>query len=79
MPFFFRDMEFCECGRPALPGADECRTCYEDVTRRRWREAFRFEASLDDTEPKKFVKSHRRELFAPATSEEEVERAMLSA
>lgn len=74
MPYLFREIVFCECGRPALPGGCECRTCYEDFWRRKWREAFRNEAPLGVAEPRRLVNARRRELFAPGTTEEDVER-----
>jgi hypothetical protein len=43
MPLLFHDIVYCECGRPALPGSVECRTCYEDALRRKWRDEFRFD------------------------------------
>jgi hypothetical protein len=37
----FRQIVFCECGRPAMLNSVICRTCYEDGLRRQWREEFR--------------------------------------
>ena len=41
MPGSFREIVFCECGRPAMVKSVLCRTCYEDGLRREWREDFR--------------------------------------
>jgi len=77
MPFLFRDIVFCECGRPALADRCECRTCYEDGIRRRWRDEFRIEASLGVPEPVRMVKPKLRGLYAPEPSEEDVERKLV--
>ncbi len=75
MPFLFRDIAFCECGRPALPGSGECRTCYEDALRRKWREESRNVNALGTPEPVKMVKPRLRPLYAPET-EEDAEREL---
>ncbi len=51
MPFLLRDIVFCECGRPALPDTVECRTCYEDGLRRKWRDEFRFDGGRGSPAP----------------------------
>ena len=61
MPFLFREIVFCECGRPALAGSSECRTCYEDAVRREWREERRIVNSLGTPEPVKVSKPRLRE------------------
>jgi hypothetical protein len=77
MPFLFREIVFCECGRPALAGSGECRTCYEDGLRRRWRDEYRIDAAHGAPEPVKFIKPRIRALFAPLATEEDVEREMV--
>jgi hypothetical protein len=76
MPFLFREMIFCECGRPALAGSCECRTCYEDGFRRRWRDDFGLQAGPASPEPVRVVKPRLRGLYSPAATEEDVERAI---
>ena len=73
MPFLFREIVFCKCGRPALAAGGECRTCYEDAFRREWREARRTVNALGVPEPVKMIKPRLRELYAPE-SEEDAER-----
>ena len=77
MPFLFREIVFCECGRPALAGNYECRTCYEDGFRRRWRDDYRHHIGPGVPEPVKMFKPRIRVLFAPLASEEDVEREMV--
>jgi len=79
MPFLFREITFCDCGRPALPDSVECRTCYEDAYRRRWRDESRFQDCREAPvpvvlAPLKMIKPRLRELFAPSMTEEDIER-----
>ncbi len=74
MPFLFSEIVFCECGRPALAGSCECRTCYEDGFRRRWRDDYSIEMRPGLPEPVKMIKPRIRPLFAPLATEEDVER-----
>jgi len=79
MPFLLREIAICECGRPALTGGAECRTCYEDAYRRRWRDELRMHDSLGAPMPAaplaiKMIKPRRRGLYAPALTEEDIER-----
>ena len=81
MPFLYREIAFCECGRPALPGGVECRTCYEDACRRRWRDELRMEESRGAPAPVaamtiKTIKPRLRVLYSPSMTEEDVEREM---
>ncbi len=75
MPFLFREIVFCECGRPALAGSSECRTCYEDGLRREWRESWRIESALATPEPVKMIKPRLRASYAPEP-EEDAEREL---
>ena len=79
MPLLLREIRFCECGRPALLNSVECRTCYEDACRRRWRDESRFQESRGAPlsvvlAPRKIIKPRLRELFAPSMTEEDIER-----
>jgi hypothetical protein len=81
MPFLLREIAFCECGRPALPGSIECRTCYEDALRRRWREELRVEEGPRAVAPIapmaiKMIKPRLRGLYAPTMSEEDGTRSV---
>ena len=79
MPFLFHEIVFCECGRPALPGSSECRTCYEDALRREWREGWRVESAIGTPEPVRIIKPRLRDLYAPETEEEAERAAVLTA
>jgi hypothetical protein len=84
MPFLYSEITFCDCGRPALPDSGECRTCYEDAYRRRWRDESRFQESRQAPVPvvlaqAKMIKPRLRPLYAPAMSEEDLEREMCEA
>jgi len=68
----FREFTFCECGRPAINGSRECRTCYEDALRRAWREESRHEASLRACAPLTIVRPAIRTLYA--LSDEDAQR-----
>jgi hypothetical protein len=75
MPFLFREIVFCECGRPALAGGGgECRTCYEDGLRRLWREEFRYGVSEAPQVPVKMIPQRLRVHFAPGMTADELER-----
>ena len=74
MPFLFREILFCECGRPALNGSRECRTCYEDTLRRLWREDSRHESSVRNPAPLRIMRPEIRRLYA--ISEEDAERGV---
>ena len=71
MPFLFREMAFCECGRPTLAGSHVCRTCYEDGLRRTWREEFHAQAGDGAPEPMRMIPARLRPLFAPTDDEQE--------
>ena len=70
---------FCECGRPALPGSRECRTCYEDALRRTWRDQFRAEASLGTPQPVRMVNARLRSLYAEPDTENQASGGSRSA
>ena len=77
MPFLFREIVFCECGRPALVGSAECRTCYEDALRRKWRDERRIDAAVGVPEPVRALNPLLRRLQAPEPEEEgEIEPAV---
>jgi hypothetical protein len=78
MPVLFREMIFCECGRPAMHHSAACRTCYEDGLRRQWREEFRFAAALAAPVPMQMIRPRHRVLFAPLLTEEDAERIRAS-
>jgi len=65
MPFLYREIRFCECGRPAPAEGGECRTCREDALRRKWRDEYRLEASMGTPEPVGMIQPRFRSLFAP--------------
>jgi hypothetical protein len=70
MPFLYRNINFCECGRPALPDSRECRTCYEGALRRRWRDDMHLSESGQSTLPVgatsiKMIRPRLRSSFAP--------------
>jgi hypothetical protein len=77
MPFLFREIVFCECGRPVLAGSCECRTCYEDGFRRRWRDDYSLEMTPGLPEPVKVITPRIRALFAPLPTEEDAERELV--
>jgi len=75
MRFLFRDIVYCECGRPAMLNSAECRTCYEDSFRRRWRDEFRCEESRGSPAPVapvavKAITPQLRPSYAPEATEE---------
>ena len=70
MLYLFREIVFCECGRPAMVGSAECRTCYEDVLRRKWREERRIDAPVGIPEPIKALNPLLRRLQAPEPEEQ---------
>jgi hypothetical protein len=70
MPFLFREIVFCECGRPAMVGTDECRTCYEDVLRRMWRDERRIDGIVGVPEPIRALNPLLRRLQAPEPEED---------
>ena len=73
MPFLYREIVFCECGRPALAGGSgECRTCYEDGLRRLWREESRNIVSDEQPVPVRMVPQRLRRLYAPGPAADEV-------
>ena len=65
MSFLFRDIVFCECGRPAMVGSAECRTCYEDALRRKWRDERRIDGIVGVPEPIRALRPLLRRLQAP--------------
>lgn len=78
MPVLFREIVFCECGRPAMHNSPACRTCYEDGLRRKWREDYRFAEALAAPVPMQMVRPHHRVLFAPTFTEVDAERIRAS-
>ena len=70
MRFLFRDVVFCECGRPAMVGTAECRTCYEDALRRKWRDERRSDGVVGVPEPIKALNPLLRRLQAPEPEED---------
>ena len=70
MSFLFREIVFCECGRPAMVGSDECRTCYEDTLRRKWRDERRIDAPVGIPQPIKALNPLLRRLQAPEPEED---------
>jgi hypothetical protein len=78
MPVLFREIVFCECGRPAMHNSPACRTCYEDGFRRQWREDFRQAESLATPVPTQMIQPQRRLLFAPVLTEEDARRIRAS-
>ncbi len=78
MPFLFREIVICECGRPALHNSLACRTCYEDGLRRQWREDFRQVQALDSPIPMQMIKPRIRREFAPALTVEDAARIRAS-
>ena len=78
MPVLFREVIFCECGRPAMHNSPACRTCYEDGLRRRWREDFRLAEALAAPTPKQMIRPPHRLLFAPVLTEVDAARIRAS-
>ena len=78
MPVLFREIVFCECGRPAMHNSPACRTCYEDGLRRLWREDFRFAAGLASPVTMQMIPPQHRVLFAPLLTEEDAQRIRAS-
>jgi hypothetical protein len=78
MPVLFREMIFCECGRPAMHNSPACRTCYEDGLRRQWREDFRLAEALAAPVPTRTIRPPHRLLFAPPLTEEDAQRIRAS-
>lgn len=78
MPVLFREIVFCECGRPAMHNSPACRTCYEDGLRRQWREDFRFAEALAAPAPMQMIPPRHRLLFAPMLTEEDAQRIRAS-
>jgi hypothetical protein len=70
MPYLFREIVFCECGRPAMVGTAECRTCYEDALRRKWRDERRVDAVVGVPEPIRALNPLLRRLQAPEPEED---------
>jgi hypothetical protein len=74
MRFLFHEIVFCECGRPALPGSTDCRTCYEDALRRKWRDEFRFDEGRGSPGPVapvavRAINPRARPSYAPGTGD----------
>lgn len=78
MPVLFRDIVFCECGRPAMHNSPACRTCYEDGLRRKWREDFRQAEALEAPESMQMVRPQYRLLYAPPLTAADAERIRAS-
>jgi hypothetical protein len=78
MPVLFREIVFCECGRPAMHNSPACRTCYEDGLRRQWREDFRQAEALATPVPMQMIRPQHRLLFAPVLTEEDARRIRAS-
>jgi len=78
MPVLFRDIVFCECGRPAMHHSLACRTCYEDGLRRKWREDFRLAEALESPVPQQMVQPSHRLLYAPVLTQAEADRIRAS-
>jgi|GEM_PF-5313082 len=78
MPVLYRDIIFCECGRPAMHHSPACRTCYEDGLRRKWREELRLAEALGAPAPQQMVQPQHRLLFAPVLTEADAARIRAS-